>query len=117
MSNTEKDTIFDEICGALPSAEWADPSEGSIGSWKVGGKMFACVGTQREGISVKCADVEMAQMLIDAGAAIKAPYFHASWVRIPFDAPRDELAHRIQISFDLIASKLTKKRRLELGIL
>jgi predicted DNA-binding protein (MmcQ/YjbR family) len=110
------DTEFDDICRALSGAEWADPAEGAIGSWKVGGKMFACVGSLREGISVKCADIETAQMLIEAGVAVKAPYFHASWVRMAFDAPREELEHRIRVSYDLVASKLTKKLRLELGI-
>lgn len=111
------DDVFDEICGALPAAEWSDPSDGSIGSWKIGGKMFATVGTQRAGISVKCADVETAQMLIEAGVATKAPYFHASWVRISFETPREEMEHRIRTSYDLIASKLTKKQRTELGLL
>lgn len=71
--------------------------------------MFACIGTANDGVSVKMSDVETAQMLIDAGIAVKAPYFHRSWVRLPFDADLDELRHRLTASYDLVRGSLTKK--------
>lgn len=104
--------IIDKICESLPGATWADPSEGELASWKVGGKMFACLaGEGQTGVAVKTDSIETAQMLIDAGAAEKARYFHRSWVALPFPVTEDEARHRIQVSYDLIVSKLPKKLR------
>lgn len=102
----------DRFCAALPGAEQAFPPE-ALDSWKVGGKMFACMaGDSADGVSVKCRDVETAAMLIDAGAARKAAYFHKSWVRLPFDATdRDDLEHRIARSYEVIVKALPKRLR------
>ncbi len=49
-------------------------------------------------------------MLRDAGAALKAPYFHQTWVLVPFKtAPDDEIAHRLGTSYDVIRASLPKK--------
>lgn len=98
---------IDAICAAFPGATLAHPPE--LVSWKVGGKMFACFGGEADmdGVSVKCADVETAAMLIDVGAALRAPYFHASWVRLPFEAAdAAEAAHRLAVSYDLVRASL-----------
>jgi len=103
---------IDAICAALPGATLAHPPEHV--SWKLAGKMFACFGGEdsREGVSVKCRDPETAAMLIDAGAAIRAPYFHASWVRLTFaDTDPDEASARIESSYDLIRASLPKSAR------
>ena len=76
--------------------------------------MFACFGDRIDGVCVKTDSVETAQMLIDAGTAKRAPYFHKSWVLVGFDSDADELRHRIAISYDLIFSSLTKKIRTEI---
>ncbi|MEM9318888.1 MAG: MmcQ/YjbR family DNA-binding protein [Pseudomonadota bacterium] len=106
---------LDAFCATLPGAQWADPADGQLASWKVGGKMFACTGTTTPGVSVKTADAATAQMLIDAGVAEKAPYFHASWVRLPESVPEDELRHRLTSSYDLILRGLPKKTQAELS--
>lgn len=100
---------LDGLCEPLPGAEKSDPWGGGHDAWKVGDKMFACVGALDPGVSVKCADIETAQMLIETGVAEKARYFHRSWVRLPEDTPQDELRHRVITSYDLVRSKLTKK--------
>src|SRR4029450_6202480 len=64
--------IVNAICRTFPSAEVADPWGGGHDAWKVGGKMFACIGATMPGVSVKTDSVETAQMLIDAGARAKA---------------------------------------------
>ncbi len=97
-----------QICAALPGATAADPTT-ELDSWKVGGKMFACFGNRIDGVCVKTDSVDTAQMLIDAGAATKAPYFHKSWVLVGFDSADDELRHRIQTSYDIILKALPKK--------
>ena len=107
---------FDALCQAKPGAVLSGPGE--LDAWKVGGKMFACFGHEEtraentETVSVKCPDVETAQMLIDAGAAQKAAYFHKSWVSLPLASlDAEEAQHRIDVSYDAIASKLPKKLR------
>jgi len=105
----------DEInafCATLPGSEHSDPWGGGHDCWKVGGKMYAVMGTMSDGVSVKCADVEFAEMLIESGRAVKAPYFYRSWVRIePGAMEAGELRDRIRISYDLIRAKLPKKLR------
>lgn len=110
--------IADKICAAFPGAHRSDPADGDLDAWKLHGKMFACFGgsdgaqNRGDGVSVKTPDVETAEMLIAAGRAVKAPYFHKSWVRIPWDLVDDEeLVARLGASYDFIKSKLTKKAR------
>ena len=105
---------FDQVCAVLPGAILSGPGE--LDAWKVGGKMFACFGhaetrdTNTDVASVKCPDVETASMLIDAGAAQKAPYFHRSWVQLSLaDTDQDEARHRVAVSYDTVRAGLSKK--------
>jgi predicted DNA-binding protein (MmcQ/YjbR family) len=103
---------IDAICAALPGAVLAHPPE--LISWKIGGKMFACLAGESDGrgVSVKTDSVETATMLIEAGVANRAPYFHRSWVRLPFDATElEEARHRIHVSYDLVRRSLKKAQR------
>jgi predicted DNA-binding protein (MmcQ/YjbR family) len=104
------------VCAALPGAGVSDPWGGGHDAWKVGGKLFAVVGSMDTGVSVKCADAEAAQLLIDLGRAERAPYFHRSWVLIPWDrVPEDELRDRILASYRTIRAGLPKKVQAALG--
>ena len=105
------------ICAPLPGAAVSDPWGGGHDCWKVGGKMFANVGGYGDGVDVKCPDVDTARLLIDLGGATRAPYMHASWVRVPFGAALTEadLRHRIVISYQLVRGGLTKKLQTSLG--
>ena len=109
--------LVNQTCGALPGATWSDPWGGGHDAWKVGGKLFAVVGAMEgHGLDVKCPDVDTASLLIDMGRAEKAPYFHASWVRIPFGTvPDDKMVDRIHISYGVIRRSLTKKLQATLG--
>jgi predicted DNA-binding protein (MmcQ/YjbR family) len=102
------------ICAEFPGAEVSDPwgpADNGQGhdAWKIGGKMFASIGAVTTGVSVKTDSVETAQMLIEVGIGIKAPYFHRSWMLLPFETDEDELRHRITQSYEIIRGKLTKK--------
>jgi predicted DNA-binding protein (MmcQ/YjbR family) len=97
------------LCKAMPGAEWSEPFGPGHDVWKVGSKMFALMGSNDKGISVKCPDLETATMLKDAGVGTKAPYMHASWIQLPNTTTKDELKHRIAVSYDTIRSGLTKK--------
>jgi predicted DNA-binding protein (MmcQ/YjbR family) len=108
--------LVNEICKALPGAEWSDPWGGGHDAWKVGDKMFACIGITNDGVSVKTPSVEDAQLIIEMGGGVKAPYFHRSWVRVDWGAvPEDELRQRIQTSYEIVFSGLTKKRQREIS--
>ena len=106
--------LVNKICKSFPGAEVSDPWGGGHDAWKVGGKMFACIGAVTPGVSVKTDSIETAEMLIDAGVGVKAPYFHRSWVNLPWETPEDELRHRLAASYKLVRSGLTKKVQAQL---
>ena len=111
---------FDKACLVLPGAtisiQW-----GNDHVFKVGGKMFAVRGdgvTQGGGISFKASDVAF-EVLTETGRAIPAPYLaRAKWVRFDdLDAlDAGEVADWLKTAHALIAAKLTKKVRAELGL-
>lgn len=101
--------LINRICKEFPGAEVSDPWGGGHDAWKVGGKMFACIGAVTPGVSVKTDSIETAGMLIEAGAGVKAPYFHRSWINLAFDTPEDELRHRLAQSYRLVRTSLSKK--------
>ena len=100
-----------QIARSLPGADLSDPWGGGHDAWKVGGKMFACIGAITPGVSVKCPDVETATMLIEAGVAQRARYFHRSWVTLPETVSDDDLRHRILASYRLIRAGLPAATR------
>lgn len=100
---------INEICKRFPGAEVSDPWGGGHDAWKVGGKMFACIGAVTPGVSVKTDSIETAQMLIDAGVGVKAPYFHRSWINLPWETDEDELLYRLENSYRIVRGSLTKK--------
>ena len=102
------------ICRKFPGAEVSDPWGGGHDAWKVGGKMFACIGAVMPGVSVKTDSVETAQMLINAGVGVKARYFHRSWVNLPWGTSKEEFRHRLTASYQLVRSSLTKKAQAQL---
>ena len=103
------------ICVAFPGATVSDPWGGGHDAWKVGGKMFACIGAIQTGVSVKTASVGTAQMLIDAGVGTRAPYFHRSWVHLPDGTDDGELQYRLTSSYRIIREGLPRKVQTALG--
>ncbi|MEM1352122.1 MAG: MmcQ/YjbR family DNA-binding protein [Pseudomonadota bacterium] len=107
---------FDALCAEKRGAVLS--GQGELDAWKVGGKMFACFGHSEQRaantdvVSVKCPDVETAMMLIDAGAARKAPYFHRSWVQLELASlDTEDATHRVAISYQTVCDGLPKKLR------
>ncbi len=102
--------FVNSFCAELPGAEVSDPWGGGHDAWKVGGKMFACIGTANKGVSVKTPDVETAGLLIEMGRAERAPYFHKSWVLVMFDTVDErEMRDRLLTAYAIIRNGLTKK--------
>lgn len=102
------------ICATLPGAEVSDPWGGGHDAWKIGGKMFAAIGSATSGVSIKTDSIETATMLIEMGVGTKAPYFHRSWILLPWDMDQTELKERITQSYRLVRATLPKKLRAEL---
>lgn len=110
----------DEInafCAALPGSENSDPWGGGHDVWKVGDKSYVFMGTEGTGCSVKCDSQETADMLIEVGAAEKAPYLtRGGWVLIRFaNTDDDDLRHRLKVSYLTVRRSLTKKFQATLG--
>jgi len=110
----------DEInayCATLPGSESSDPWGGGHDVWKVGGKSYVFMGADRTGMSVKCDSQETADMLIEVGAAEKAPYLtRGGWVHLKFaNAEEDEIRHRLKVSYLTVRRSLTKKLQVSLG--
>ncbi len=103
------------ICAKFPGAEVSDPWGGGHDAWKIGGKMFATMGAIMEGVSIKTDSIETAQMLIEAGVGVKAPYFHRSWINISWDMDEGELTARLAASYRLVRATLPKKLQAELA--
>jgi predicted DNA-binding protein (MmcQ/YjbR family) len=73
--------------------------------------MFTRIGAMMP-VSVKTDSIETAEMLIDVG--VKAPYFHRSWVNLPWGASERELRHRLAASYKLVRASLPKKVQAQL---
>ena len=108
--------LVNQICATFPGASLSDPWGGGHDAWKVGSKIFASMGAIMEGVSVKTDSVETAQMLIEAGVGIKAPYFHRSWINISWDMEETELRGRLANSYRLIRATLPKKQQASLAM-
>jgi len=112
---------FDAFCGALPATthvvQW-----GNASVWKVGGKIFAVCSTWGEGghakISFKCSDLSYS-LLTQQDGLIPAPYLaRAKWVQMERQGAlcEDDLKAYLKAAHGIIAGKLTKKLRKELGL-
>jgi predicted DNA-binding protein (MmcQ/YjbR family) len=92
------------------------PIHGAVGTarGRSAARCSLCIGAVMPGVSVKTDSIETAEMLIDAGIGVKAPYFHRSWVNLSWDTSEDELRHRLSASYELVRSSLPKKVQAQL---
>ena len=106
-----------KVCLALPAATLDHPFGDDHDAYRVGGNMFCMVGAMG-GISFKVSDIAY-EVLTESGHARPAPYMARNkWVNLPAigDWPDDELAEHLAIAHGIVAAKLTKKARAELGL-
>jgi len=113
---------FDAFCASLPATthvvQW-----GGASVWKVGGKVFAIAPCVEDGaylpVSFKASPLAY-EVLLQQPGIIKAPYLsRGQWLRIDIEGTMDDdtLKSHITESHSLIAAKLTKKLRKELGLI
>lgn len=89
---------------------------GADNVYKVGGRIFAVVGG--EGVSFKVSDIAF-EALVESGRARPAPYLaRAKWVRFDDLEAMDEgeTADWVVQAHALVAAKLTRAQRRELGL-
>lgn len=112
---------FDAYCAALPAVtnviQW-----GNASVWKVGGKIFAICAHWGDGehrkISFKCSDLAYT-LLCEQAHIVPAPYLaRAKWVQLQSaDAmPDDDIKRYITEAHRIVAGKLTRAKRTELGL-
>ena len=107
---------FDQACRTLPAVtmvvQWGESQV-----YKVGGKMFASLGVD-DSLSVKCTEIAY-RMLTEDETGRRAPYSSGgNWLGLDrLDViPDDDLRALIAQSHALIAARLTRAVRAELGI-
>ncbi len=112
---------FDAYCKSLPATthviQW-----GGASVWKVGGKIFAIAPNVAEGeaqpISFKVSDFAY-EVLTQLDGITPAPYLaRAKWVQLvqPNALSKTDLEDHLKEAHELIAAKLTKTLRKELGL-
>src|SRR6266478_4109068 len=88
--------------------------------FRIGEKIFAVVALDRTppSMSFKCTPEEFAE-LVEREGIVPAPYMaRNNWVMLesPDVLPRDELRRLVRNSYQMVAAKLPKKVRVELGL-
>ena len=108
---------FDKAARALPGVTM-DVLWGDHHVYKVGGKMFCIYGPDDDSFSFKASDIAC-EALTETGRGIPAPYMQrAKWVRFASLKAADagEVTGWVTSAHGLIAAKLTRKARAEMGI-
>lgn len=81
--------------------------------YKVADKLFAILAQEGERITVKCADVETAEFLIEIGAAKRAAHLtRGGWISLTVaDVDDGEMAERLTTSYNTVRASLPKRLR------
>ena len=106
-----------QFCLSLPAATLDHPFGEDHDAFRVGGKMFAIMGAMG-GLSFKASDIAF-EVLTETGRAVPAPYLaRGKWVHLadPADWADDDLTEHLITAHAIIAGKLTKKARSDLGL-
>jgi predicted DNA-binding protein (MmcQ/YjbR family) len=101
---------------SLPAAEKVVQWGGSD-VYKVGGKVFAICGLAG-GLSFKVTEIGFEVLTADGGPGRQAPYLaKGQWVAVDLEELTvEEASGWLSTSYELIAAKLTRKVRAQLGI-
>ena len=111
---------LDEVeahCLSLPAAtkvvQW-----GGSSVFKVGGKIFAACGGAVWPVAFKASDLAF-ELMVEEGVARPAAYLgRAKWLELELDAlPAENLRAYLTQAHAIVAGKLPRKARTELGLL
>ena len=116
---TRKD--FNAFCATLPAATHA-VQWGNADVWKVGGKVFAICGWNegRDAFTFKAGEVAF-NVLRDQPGIRPAPYLASrgfKWLQVHDmpGLPDTELRDHVRASHEMVAAKLTRAVRADLGL-
>jgi len=113
---------LNQFCAALPATshvvQW-----GNSDVWKVGGKVFAICGWAEgaDAFTFKASEIAF-EVLSDMPGVRPAPYLASrglKWLQ-HYAAPGlsdAELKRHITLSYDMVAAGLSRKKRVELGLI
>ncbi len=107
---------FSKYAAGLPAATLHEQWESHVA--KVGGKVFAMIGQDGGHIVFKVIELSFDGLTSLDGVG-QAPYFaKRAWVSVARGAPLSdaELKAYIRASHEMVAGKLTRKLRAELGL-
>lgn len=105
------------LCEGLPATTVDHPFGDDHDAYKVGGKMYAIVGGLGD-VSFKASEIAY-EVLTSEGRARPAPYLaRAKWVQVADEHgwTDEELGDHLRQAHAIIAGKLTRKLRAELGL-
>lgn len=112
---------FDRFCQTLKATthvvQWHVTSV-----WKVGGKIFAlaplCQDDEAQSFCFKCSDLSY-DILTQHPGIIPSPYLaRAKWIQVlgPDAMTDDDLKDYLKTAHEIVADKLTRKMKKELGL-
>jgi predicted DNA-binding protein (MmcQ/YjbR family) len=106
---------FSKFILGLPAATLGEQWEAHVA--KIGGKVFALLSQDGTHLVFKVSELSF-EVLTEIDGIGQAAYFaKRQWVSVAADSLTDaELKTYIKASYDIIASKLTRKLRAELGL-
>ncbi|HEY9235220.1 MULTISPECIES: MmcQ/YjbR family DNA-binding protein [Phenylobacterium] len=112
MNRTDVELLALALPAATKVVQW-----GGADVYKVGGKVFAICGLG-EALSFKVTEIGFVVLTDEGGPGRQAPYLaKGQWVSVDIDdVEPEEVAGWIATSHELIAAKLTRKLRAELGL-
>lgn len=113
MTKDELHAAAMALPGAHMDVQWGDDHV-----YKVAGKMFCATDAAYSNLSFKATDIAF-EALTEAGRGQPAPYLaRAKWVMLDDLASQDagEVADWVRTAHGLVAAKLTRKQRAEIGL-
>lgn len=107
---------FRRAVGALPAVTVVEQWDGHVA--KVGGKVFALIGDAGTPIVFKVSEISFDGLTTLEGVGQAAYFAKRAWVSVDKGAPLTdaELKAYIKASHGMVAAKLTRKLRAELGL-
>ena len=114
MTPAQLRKFANSLPGATEQIQW-----GNDRVFKVGGKMFACSGIEKDSCYSFKVDDDRFLELTDQSGIVPAPYLaRAKWVQIDpasCDMPNGEIRKLVRRSYELVFAKLTKKTQKEIA--
>ena len=93
----------DAICMSLSGAKRGDQLGLGVRCWTVDGRIFATMAEGSAQVSLRCADENVARLLVDHGRAGMLPNLpHGCWVVLNLSGDEFELNCRIIESYEMV---------------